>query len=373
MVNNQPQEDSRKKIYNNFMEPLINDSGLLDMNIPEENELIKSYDIEEFKTHFNNLLENFKTKQFYVDDIFRNLSFSSKLSKVIKMQIYRSIEHDMKLNTHSPAESQRLLNLYNEFKRDYVDNDDVGIINTDNSGINSTFYESVSIFGLYNRIVTIENLDTQGSEQKKLIKELSLLVMKYYFLTEMLLKMLLDTNYNNNNGDDKIINNFQNYSSETGLGRLHNYNEIVTNINSCTFNNTPSTRIKIQMDLLIKQIYFVMNELRRKLNNITDLTSDYTVDDTIIPSMNETIDKLDADKNKFIHFSRTIKNKQNYKNKNSYKERMQFIILLVLVCILVFANLYIFILSKDSSETIFLFNMSIIVLIIIMKFYYLLK
>ena len=65
MVNNQPQEDSRKKIYNNFMEPLINDSGLLDINIPEENELIKSYDIEEFKTHFNNLLENFKTKQFY--------------------------------------------------------------------------------------------------------------------------------------------------------------------------------------------------------------------------------------------------------------------------------------------------------------------
>jgi hypothetical protein len=127
------------------------------------------------------------------------------------------------------------------------------------------------------------------------------------------------------------------------------------------------------MDLLIKQIYFVMNELRRKLNNITDLTSDYTVDDTIIPSMNETIDKLDADKNKFIHFSRTIKNKQNYTNKNSYKEKMQFIILLVLVCILVFANLYIFILSKDSSETIFLFNMSIIVLIIIMKFYYLLK
>ena len=41
MVNNQSQEDSRKKIYNNFMEPLINDSGLLDMNIPEENELIK--------------------------------------------------------------------------------------------------------------------------------------------------------------------------------------------------------------------------------------------------------------------------------------------------------------------------------------------
>ena len=82
--------------------------------------------------------------------------------------------------------------------------------------------------------------------------------------------MLLDTQYNNNGGDNTIINNFTNVSGEKGLGELHNYSSVVVDINSCN-NNKPSELIRSKMkNVIIKEIYNILNEVTEKLEDMRE-------------------------------------------------------------------------------------------------------
>tara|TARA_Y100000389_G_scaffold5281_1_gene4988 strand:- start:2086 stop:3264 length:1179 start_codon:yes stop_codon:yes gene_type:complete len=344
--------------------------------------LIDSFNITNFKTDFNTLLDKFKNDKYHIDDIFRRLYFHDKLSKTIKKLIYYSIRHDAYLNDHSTSEKNKRINFFNWFNNNYYENDNIKKIgsNTINDISNDTVNNSLLLnlinneyFTLYNKIIEIENLEVEG--EKQIIKELSILVTKYFFLTEILLKMLLDTQYNNNGGDNTIINNFRNVPGEKGLGELHNYNSAVVDINSCDNNNNPSEQIRSKMkNVIIKGIYNILNEVTEKLEDMQEQSLEYNIDvNSEIIKMNNRIKNLNSDKKSFIHYDRTIKNKKDHVKKNNMKNRRNFIIILVLAIILIISNLYTFIVSKKNTSIIFQINISIIVVIILIKFYYLFK
>ena len=387
MVNNDKRRDFIRFFINGLTQTQeqTNSEGTLILPILDttnDRTLIDSFNITNFKTDFNTLLDKFKNDKYHIDDIFRRLYFHDKLSKTIKKLIYYSIRHDAYLNDHSTSEKNKRINFFNWFNNNYYENDNIKKIgsNTINDISNDTVNNSLLLnlinneyFTLYNKIIEIENLEVEG--EKQIIKELSILVTKYFFLTEILLKMLLDTQYNNNGGDNTIINNFRNVPGEKGLGELHNYNSAVVDINSCDNNNNPSEQIRSKMkNVIIKGIYNILNEVTEKLEDMQEQSLEYNIDvNSEIIKMNNRIKNLNSDKKSFIHYDRTIKNKKDHVKKNNMKNRRNFIIILVLAIILIISNLYTFIVSKKNTSIIFQINISIIVVIILIKFYYLFK
>ena len=284
------------------------------------------------------------------------------------------------INNHTPENRQKMIEFSNWYTNNYFSNNDVGVINIipDNGNMNIIMLNDLinnGYFNLYNKVVQIENLDVEGNGNLKLFKELSILISKYYFLTEVLLKLLLDTDYNNNQGgNDTILNNFTEYSGEKGFDTPHNYNNNVAAINNCNSNNTPTYSIRSKMkSVIIKQIHNILKEFNSKLINIRNLTSEYVIDNSVIDEMNNKINKLDSDKKKFIHYGRTLEDKQEYIKKNNSKDKRNLIIILVVAILIVIANLYVYLFTGKNTDVMFQINISIIVVIIITKFYYLLK
>ena len=392
-INNPDISDNRlnfSTFINELTQERTNSEGTIIIPILDttnDNTLIDSFNITSFKNDFNILLDKFKNDKYHIDDIFRRLYFNDKLSKTMKKLIYYAIKHDAHLNNHSNDEINERTNFYSWFENNYYENDNVKkidittIYNVSNDNVNNSLLLNLinnGYFTLYNKIVEVENLEVEG--EKKVLKELSILVTKYFFLTEILLKILLDTDYNNNdngngNDNDTIINNFSDWSGEKGLGEIHNYSSEVTNINSCNSENRPSYTIRYKMKILIiKKIYNILKEVTDKLEDMQGQTLEYQIDvNSEINKMNKKIDNLNNNKKSFIHYNRTIKNKKDYIKNNNMKNKRNFIITLVLAIILIVVNLYIFIVSKNNTSIIFQINISIIVVIILMKFYYLLK
>ena len=387
-VNNADISDNRIDFIRSFINGLTqeqtNSEGTLILQILDttnDQNLIDSFNITNFKSDFNTLLDKFKNNKYHIDDIFRRLYFHDKLSKTMKKLIYYSIRHDAYLNNHSTSEKNKRIKFFRWFNNNYYENDNIKkidmstIYDISNNTVNNSLLLNLinnGYFTLYNKIIEIENLEVEG--EKQIIKELSILVTKYFFLTEILLKMLLDTQYNNNGGDNTIINNFTNVSGEKGLGELHNYSSVVVDINSCN-NNKPSELIRSKMkNVIIKEIYNILNEVTEKLEDMREQSSEYNIDvNSEIIKMNNRIKNLNSEKKSFIHYDRTIKNKKEHVKKNNMKNRRNFIIILVLAIILIISNLYTFIVSKKNTSIIFQINISIIVVIILIKFYYLFK
>jgi hypothetical protein len=400
-VNNAPIPDLRQDIYRNYILPLTQEENpILDDSYEDDINIINSFKIQEFKNDFNDLLNILKINTHYhIDDFYKDIIFYPNLSKTIKSVIYKSIIHIIKLinidsnnsnnlTSNLNIDTDNIINLLNSFKDWFYNNilidDDIGVIEvmpnpTKNTNIDilNKLIEN-NFFLLYNKIVKIELINTDNLENRNvkiIFKELSIIISKYFYLTEILLKMLLDTNYNNNNGTDRIINNFQDYNStdENGLGKLHNYNIISSRDNSCLNNIPPINIINIMNDIILKNIYHLLILLNTKLKDLNTLTSEFIIDNSEITRMNNLISKLDNDKNKFIHYGKTLKDKKIYTTKNYNRNKRIFIIILILTILLVISNLYTFFISKSNSSVIFQINIIIIVVIIITKFYYLLK
>tara|TARA_A100000164_G_C21879869_1_gene759664 strand:- start:48 stop:1145 length:1098 start_codon:yes stop_codon:yes gene_type:complete len=363
-VNNLPSSDSRQQ-FNTFIQNLPSNM----LNNTTDLPLKEAFDINRFKNDFNNFLGLVKEKNLFIDDIFIHIPIYSKLSRTIKQIIDMMHYTDHQFGNKNTQQKNNIVKLRRMWRKTYLYNNNYGTIN-----INDNYYRSngQSIFQLYNRLIEIENFDTENSEKKKLLKELALLVMKYFFLTEVLLKILLDTNYNNNNGNDNISNNYTNYGNEIGFASFSPFSQRIR-FNECNYAGIPKTVIRNRGTFYMKNIYSILQEINKKYTTLINLSNEYTINNNEITELNNTISKLDDDKKKFMHHSKILKEKQDYTKKNNNKEQRQLIILLILTIILIFANLFIFLILKNSQSLIFQINIIIIVIIIITKFYYLLK
>ena len=351
-------QDSRQE-FNTFKNTLSNDLSILK----------QAFDINNFKNDFNNFLGLVKEKKLFIDDIFIYTPIYSKLSRTIKQIIDIMHYTDYRFGNKNTQQKNNIVKLRRIWRKTYLYNNNYGNIN-----LNDNYYRSngQSIFQFYNRVIQIENFDTEDSENKKLLKELALLVMKYFFLTEVLLKILLDTNYNNSNGNDNISNNYSGYGNEIGFASFSPFSQ-VKRLNVCYSSGIPKGRIIDRGSLYVSNIFRILQEINKKHIYLNNLSNEYTINNNEITELNNTISRLDDDKKKFMHHSKTLKEKKDYTKKNNNNEKQQLIILIILTIILIFANLFIFLILKNSQSLIFQINIIIIVIIIITKFYYLLK
>ena len=173
--------------------------------------------------------------------------------------------------------------------------------------------------------------------------------------------------------DDRAILYINGPDSDKFLQNLISNDIEKVNENNCINNMPPVNITNIMHDIILNNIYNLLISLDEKLKTLNSLTSGFIIDNSEITRMNNLISKLDDDKNKFVHYGKTLKDKKTYTTENFNKNKRNFIIILVLTILLVASNLYTFLISKSDSSLIFQINIIIIVVIIITKFYYLLK
>ena len=268
------------------------------------------------------------------------------------------------------------------------------------------------LFSLYNFLIKLEDREnTIKSEFNFLITNLLLVnVIKYYFLSEFLLKLLLDTrnnvdnidnssiessdfnlkdlgsivDYNDINGNkynsssveiiDLLFTNYKkgnlikndfNYSENNGLG-LFVETISVGNIRKKSSYNIDNMKNKIYIILKeINGINILLKENRNiffkaNVNNITDPTSHRLQKQYDKDNLNIYIDKVNKDINK-INLKNLNIQKQYEKSKNLY------IILVIFIILYILLNIYS--IAYTNSESILYINAVVAVTILLTKFY----
>lgn len=268
------------------------------------------------------------------------------------------------------------------------------------------------LFSLYNFLIKLEDREnTIKSEFNFLITNLLLVnVIKYYFLSEFLLKLLLDTrnnvdnidnssiessdfnlkdlgsivDYNDINGNkynsssveiiDLLFTNYKkgnlikndfNYSENNGLG-LFVETISVGNIRKKSSYNIDNMKNKIYIILKqINGINILLKENRNiffkaNVNNITDSTKARLQKQYDKDNLNIYIDKVNKDINK-INLKNLNIQKQYEKSKNLY------IILVIFIILYILLNIYS--IAYTNSESILYINAVVAVTILLTKFY----
>jgi len=361
---------------NNFDE-FINSVNILNNDIQEELILSNSFNIINFKTDFNNFIDGMRKNNFDIHLIFYYYNLNPKFS--LSYTLFNLIRISLSLNVlkiTNKSDKDVEEKFITWFKKNYNNNLNEIIIFSSADGTtldhNKTRLNSLirdGIFTLYNKIIKIDTLRFDDPI-KSFIKELSIDINKYYFLTEILLKILLDTENNNNDSiESRVIqNNFDEYSNENGFDRPLPYYE-----NQVCYNSSPKVYIRDKMKILMRQIYYIINGLYIKFEKIDKLSSRYNIVDDVYDKNEVTIQKLYKDKINYNHINKTLDTKYNYIENNKNKEKIIVIIVTIITILFIIFNLYISLMSPEKSSILFQLNISVIVIIFITKFYYLFK
>lgn len=376
-------EDKRKHIFNNDyitgfrgIETISN----LDNNIDLKN----SFDIVSFKTAFNEFLYALSIHLKYeVDEVFKYYTMQETLSKTLLVIIIQALWF-LKGKTHHLTKNVNGNEI--EITPDEIESFRKNLWNYNRNNIGPITYSSITdpvfvkfhnssnnLFGLYNYLVQIENVNHSDIYLSR-IKNLSNEVNKYFFLTEILLKMLLDTKHNVITGatDNKeIVRNFSEYSPELGMhkpnengipGWAKNQNECRNGLNPTYISNTMKNK-------LLKNIYDTIIRINMGASNIRQNADDLStpnIDDKEMDIIN-----LNNDKNIEVNKITTLLNKQKEINSNNKWSLVKTIALFIVLLILIGVNIYTSI--KNNPNKLLQINIGIILIIFIMKFYYLFK
>ena len=326
-------EDNRKDI---FVNSTVTSGGFEGMqNIPNlvnNTNLKNSFNIVSFKRAFNEFLDALSTHLKYeVDEVFKYYRMQETLSKTLLVIIIQALWF-LKGKTHHLTKNVNR----NEV---LITNDEIETFRRDlwNKNRNNTasitytsitdpvfvkFHDSSgNLFGLYNYLVQIEN-DNHSDIYLNRIKLLSNEVNKYFFLTEILLKMLLDTKHNVNSGTPNnkiIVRNFSDYTGDDELG-MHKPNEDgipgwAKNQNVCRNNLNPTYISNTMKNKLLKNIYDTITRINIGANNIRQNAND--LDANNINDKEMDIINLKNDKDIEVNKITTLLNKQKEINSNN--------------------------------------------------------
>lgn len=343
--------------------------------------------INNFINNFNSLLVTFQNSyNFHVDDIMKNLRIHDTLSKSFLHLVYVALWYHSKDTNLNFNKSQ--LNEIKNFRKNLwnlnknsinpINNlDDISNVSfnynlfpndTKESNIKTRLITN-NVFKIYNHIKHIESSNI-NSDSKLLISN----IYKHNFMSELLLRSLLDTNYNTNGGDSTIVNYLGNNSSQLGIGNLHNnVSSTLDSRNDCT-NNKPNSFIMNKFKYLMKKIHSNLLEndkLYNKLNKNVNILNIDKISERI-SIRNNTINELNVKKNDYEYINRTLTEKNVYSSKNNYQNKIKFYLLLLLIIIFIAYNFYVVFSNKDD-RIISIINILIIIILLITKFYYLLK
>lgn len=343
--------------------------------------------INNFINNFNTLLVTFQNSyNFHVDDIMKNLRIHETLSKSFLHLVYvalwyHSKDTNLNFNKSQINEIKNFRkNLWNLNKNSInpINNlDDISNVSfnynlfpndTKESNIKTRLITN-NVFNIYNHIKHIETSNI-NSDSKLLISN----IYKHNFMSELLLRSLLDTNYNTNDGDSTIVNYLGNNSSQLGIGELHNnVSSTLDSRNDCN-NNKPNSFIMNKFKYLMKKIHSNLLEndkLYNKLNKNVNILNIDKISERI-SIRNNTINELNVKKNNYEYINRTLTEKNVYSSKNNSQNKIKFYLLLLLIIIFIAYNFYVVFSNKDD-KIIGIINILIIIILLITKFYYLLK
>jgi hypothetical protein len=378
--------DNRKYIFDNSSATSEGFGGMINIrNLNSHQNLQSSFNIVSFKAKFNVFLDALSIHLKYeVDEVFKYYRMQETLSKTLLVIIIQALWF-LKGKTHyltkevNGAQVPITDDEIETFRRNLWNNNrDNTVQITYPSSADPVFVKfrdsSGELFGLYNYLVQIEN-DNHSDIYLSRIKTLSNEVNKYFFLTEILLKMLLDTKHNvitTATDNKEIVRNFSDYRRpELGMhkpneddipGWAKNQNECRNGLNPTYISNTMKNK-------LLKNIYDTITRINIGANNIRQNAND--LDANNINDKEMDIINLKNDKNIEVNKITTLLNKKKEINNNNKRSLVKTIALFIVLLILIGGNIYTSI--KNNPNKLLQINIGIILIIFIMKFYYLFK
>lgn len=384
-------KDERLNIYNsndvafnglkNTLDNYTN-SGLF-FSEEENKEIVtlkESFNIQTFKDSSEKFFRSLNSKlEFKVDEIFKFYSLSNKLSDTLLIIIIYALyfsKSKSNVNYNNNALDKYRITLWNKLKGKTINKvPPTDITLTNNELIIHQELHDDNLFELYNKVIDIENANHEKTFLNK-IKELSNNINKYFFLTEILFKLLSDTKYNvgNNTPQNVIVRNFSDYiNPEIGItGPNNDTRSWYSRQNSCRSNKLNPTVIESKMkNKLLKNIYDIVLTINKDKERIEDLSNqliNYNINNTEIEN---NISKLKNDKNIDNKKLTTLLKKQKEINLSNRISFVKTLLLFILLIIIIGSNIYIS--TTNEPNKLLQFNIIVIVIIFIMKFYYLFK
>ena len=384
-------QDNRLKLND-----IIKNNNLIDK------ELVKYFDIKDFKNYFNKFTEIlFNDFAFSIDEIFIYYNMNNvNLSKVIMSMYIKAFEEVVdKYKTYNKNNLtyfnnkgkdllskdinqavQQLKGFSIWFKRTYQN--DINIIQrikTEDSNVQTILNRlyDLGLFDFYNYVVRLETLSYDNLYNRR-VQQISVYIIKYFFLTEVLLKVLLDVQGNTNTdskGNRTIINNFSSYMNEQGLYMPNQYSPNIVKNYSCNTRNklnpVLSTKVIQQMqNKLLKDMYDIVVSINKDSDKIQKQQLTFVNEKKTVSKNEDIINEMKKDKGKYNQVIRTLEDKdKNIKKNNTIDMIIMYLIILITV-IYIFINI---IKEVTNNNNLLIVNISLIVIILISKFYYLLK
>jgi hypothetical protein len=384
-------QDNRLKLND-----IIKNNNLIDK------ELVKYFDIKDFKNNFNKFTEIlFNDFAFSIDEIFIYYNMNNvNLSKVIMSIYIKAFEEVVdKYKTYNKNNLtyfnnqgkdllskdinqavQQLKGFSIWFKRTYQNNINIiQRIKTEDSNVQTILNRlyDLGLFDFYNYVVRLETLSYDNLYNRR-VQQISVYIIKYFFLTEVLLKVLLDVQGNTNTdskGNRTIINNFSSYMNEQGLYMPNQYSPNIVKNYSCNTRNklnpVLSTKVIQQMqNKLLKDIYDIVVSINKDSDKIQKQQLTFVNEKKTVSKNEDIINEMKKDKGKYNQVIRTLEDK----DKNIKKNNTIDIIIMYLVILITIVYIVINIIKEvTNNNNLLVANISLIVIILISKFYYLLK
>ena len=382
--------DKRKLIYINRGSPSFpgfNDSSL---NITD-NTLRDSFDIVGFKIKLNKFFKilsvNFK---FEVDEIFKYYTFAAgSLSNTLLLIIIYALhfssvkKHNLMVNakkvTRQEIYQYRIRLWNNNFNKtlpiigyNTIPNSNV---NAETGGVDDfhkVLYDT-GLFEFYNYFKTIENVNAEDKYLNK-IKILSQDVNKYFFLTELLLKLLSDTrgNIDSDSTDKTILRNFSDYTTpEEGIISPNNWGVGGRIQYSCKNGRNPYIIENNMKYKLLRNIYDIVLKINRDRVKINNKSIELNKNTENINNDEVLINKLRNDQQGYNNKITTLLKKQEEITSSNKITFIKTLLLFIISMAIIISNIYIS--TTNEKNKLLQFNICIIVIIFIMKFYYLFK
>tara|TARA_B100000575_G_C23085024_1_gene625271 strand:+ start:342 stop:1505 length:1164 start_codon:yes stop_codon:yes gene_type:complete len=384
-------QDNRLKLND-----IIKNNNLIDK------ELVKYFDIKDFKNHFNKFTEIlFNDFAFSIDEIFIYYNMNNvNLSKVIMSMYIKAFEEVVdKYKTYNKNNLtyfnnqgkdllskdinqavQQLKGFSIWFKRTYQNNINIiQRIKTEDSNVQTILNRlyDLGLFDFYNYVVRLETLSYDNLYNRR-VQQISVYIIKYFFLTEVLLKVLLDVQGNTNTdskGNRTIINNFSSYMNEQGLYMPNQYSPNIVKNYSCNTRNklnpVLSTKVIQQMqNKLLKDMYDIVVSINKDSDKIQKQQLTFVNEKKTVSKNEDIINEMKKDKVRYNQVIRTLEDKdKNIKKNNTIDMIIMYLVILITV-IYIFINI---IKEVTNNNNLLIVNISLIVIILISKFYYLLK
>ncbi len=384
-------QDNRLKLND-----IIKNNNLIDK------ELVKYFDIKDFKNNFNKFTGIlFNDFAFSIDEIFIYYNMNNvNLSKVIMSIYIKAFEEVVdKYKTYNKNNLtyfnnqgkdllskdinqavQQLKGFSIWFKRTYQNNINIiQRIKTEDSNVQTILNRlyDLGLFDFYNYVVRLETLSYDNLYNRR-VQQISVYIIKYFFLTEVLLKVLLDVQGNTNTdskGNRTIINNFSSYMNEQGLYMPNQYSPNIVKNYSCNTRNklnpVLSTKVIQQMqNKLLKDMYDIVVSINKDSDKIQKQQLTFVNEKKTVSKNEDIINEMKKDKGKYNQVIRTLEDKdKNIKKNNTIDMIIMYLVILITV-IYIFINI---IKEVTNNNNLLIVNISLIVIILISKFYYLLK